>query len=91
MRNLLDNLEEANMTFDQVVSTNIYLDDLKDASAFAKVYRKYFTGPLPSQTTVQQLPSTERQPDKDEHFPDLEQVSLIAVRARGNSTLRPLP
>lgn len=91
MRNLLDNLEEANMTFDQVVSTNIYLDDLKDASTFAKVYRKYFTGPLPSQTTVQQLPSTDRQPDKDEHFPDLEQVSLIAVRARGNSTLRPLP
>src|SRR3981189_3091633 len=34
MRNLLDNLEEAGMDFDQVVSTNIYLDDLSDTRAF---------------------------------------------------------
>src|SRR5882672_7671238 len=30
MRNLLDNLEEAEMKFDQVVATNVYLDDLSD-------------------------------------------------------------
>src|SRR5947208_16971821 len=41
MRNLLDNLEEADMKFDQVVSTTIYLDDLSDVATFAKVYRKY--------------------------------------------------
>jgi enamine deaminase RidA (YjgF/YER057c/UK114 family) len=91
MRNLLDNLEEADMTFDQVVSTNIYLDDLKDAPQFAKVYRKYFKEGLPSQTTVQQLPPVGRNPDKEEHYPDLEQVSLIAVRARNNANVRPLP
>jgi enamine deaminase RidA (YjgF/YER057c/UK114 family) len=91
MRNLLDNLEEADMNFDQVVSTTIYLDDLKDVPQFASVYEKYFKRPLPSQTVVQQLPPAERKPDKDAHYPDLEQVSLIAVRARGNATLRPLP
>src|ERR1700757_1087685 len=42
MRNLLDNLEEADMSFDQVVSTNIYLDDLSDTSAFDEVYAQYF-------------------------------------------------
>jgi reactive intermediate/imine deaminase len=90
MRNLLDNLEEAEMNFDQVVSTMTYLDDLKDQTQFASVYQKYFKGLLPSQTVVQQLPPAERKPDKDGRYPDLEQVSLIAVRARGNSTLRPL-
>jgi enamine deaminase RidA (YjgF/YER057c/UK114 family) len=84
MRNLLDNLEEAEMSFDQVVSTTIYLDDLKDIPLFAKVYKRYFKATLPAQTTVQQLPSSERKPDEEEHFPDLEQVSLIAVRGRGN-------
>jgi len=91
MRNLLDNLEEADMSFDQVVSTTIYLDDLKDTPQFAKVYKKYFKGPLPSQTTVQQLPPAERKPDKDEHYPDLEQVSLIAVRGGNSGNMRPLP
>ena len=91
MRNLLDNLEEADMNFGQVVSTTIYLDDLKDLPQFTSVYEKYFKGLLPSQTVVQQLPPADRKPDKDEHYPDLEQVSLIAVRARGNATLRPLP
>jgi reactive intermediate/imine deaminase len=91
MRNLLDNLEEAEMSFDQVVSTTIYLDDLKDATLFGKVYKKYFKAALPAQATVQQLSPAERKPDQEEHYPDLEQVSLVAVRARGNSTLRPLP
>jgi 2-iminobutanoate/2-iminopropanoate deaminase len=80
MRNLLDNLEEADMSFDQVVSTTIYLDDLSDTDTFSKVYRNYFKGVLPAQTTVQQIRSTERKPDQDGHYPDLEQVSLIAVR-----------
>jgi enamine deaminase RidA (YjgF/YER057c/UK114 family) len=91
MRNLLDNLEEAEMNFDQVVSTTVYLDDLKDQPQFASVYQKYFKGLLPSQSVVEQLPPTERKPDKDGHYPDLEQVSLIAVRARNNRTLRTLP
>jgi enamine deaminase RidA (YjgF/YER057c/UK114 family) len=84
MRNLLDNLEEADMKFDHVVSTTIYLDDLSELSAFAKVYRKYFSGILPAQTTVQQIPPAERKPDEEGHYPDLEQVSLIAVRSSSN-------
>jgi reactive intermediate/imine deaminase len=82
MRNLLDNLEEADMTFDQVVSTTIYLDDLSEWSLFGKVYRKYFNGTLPGRTTVQQIPHGSRELDKEEHYPTLEQMSLIAVRAR---------
>jgi enamine deaminase RidA (YjgF/YER057c/UK114 family) len=91
MRNLLDNLEEAEMNFEQVVSTTIYLDDLKEQPQFAGVYQKYFKGLLPSASVVQQLPPAERKPDKDGHYPDLEQVSLIAVRAESNRTWRALP
>lgn len=79
MRNQLDNLEEADMNFDQVVETNVYLDSLADTTAFDEVYTKYFHGMLPAQTTVQQIAPTERTPDKEGHYPDLEQVSLIAV------------
>ena len=91
MRNLLDNLEEADMHFDQVVSTTIYLDDLKDLPEFAGVYKKYFKGSLPSQTAVQQLPPAERKVDKEDHYPDLEQVSLIAVRGENTSNRKALP
>ena len=80
MRNQLDNLEEAEMKFDQVVSTTVYLDDLSDLPVFEKVYREYFKGSLPSQTTLQQIPPAQRKPDEEERYPDLEQVSLIAVR-----------
>ncbi|MGA2814073.1 MAG: RidA family protein [Candidatus Acidiferrum sp.] len=84
MRNLLDNLEEAGMKFDQVVSTTIYLDDLSESAAFGKVYRKYFSGVLPAQTIVQQIQPSDRKPDEDGHYPDLEQLSLIAVRRPAN-------
>lgn len=82
MRNLLDNLEEADMSFNQVVATNVYLDDLSDLPGFEAVYAQYFTSPPPARTTVQQLAPTERKADKEDHFPGLEQVSLIAVRSR---------
>ena len=80
MRNLLDNLEEADMKFDQAVATNVYLDDLSDLSVFDEVYAQYFGSVPPARTTVQQISPTERKPDKEDHFPALEQVSLIAVR-----------
>jgi len=82
MRNQMDNLEESDMNFDQVVSTVVYLDNLADIPAFDEVYGKYFKGKLPAQTTIEQIAPTDRSPDKDEHYPDLEQVSLIAVRNR---------
>jgi enamine deaminase RidA (YjgF/YER057c/UK114 family) len=80
MRNLLDNLEEADMNFDQVVATNVYLDDLSDLPAFDEVYAQYLGPVLPARTTIQQIAPTDRRPDKEDHYPDLEQVSLIAVR-----------
>jgi reactive intermediate/imine deaminase len=80
MRNLLDNLEEADMKFDDVIVTNVYLDDLSDTQIFDKVYAEYFGPVLPARTTIQQIPPTERKADKEDQFPGLEQVSLIAVR-----------
>lgn len=88
MRNQLDNLEEAEMKFDQVVSTTIYLDDLADTARFANAYKRYFKVSLPATTLLQQIAPTERKADEGEHYPELEQVSLIAVR---NATIRPLP
>ena len=81
MRNLLDNLEEAGMNFDDVVATNVYLDDLSDARNFDEVYGQYFSGALPARTMIQQIAPVERKPDKEDHYPDLEQVSLIAIRS----------
>ena len=83
MRNLLDNLEEAGMSFDQVVSTTIYLDDLGDTASFAKVYKKYFRDTLPAETIVQQLPPGNRKADEEGRYPTLEQVSLVAVKGGG--------
>jgi enamine deaminase RidA (YjgF/YER057c/UK114 family) len=81
MRNLLDNLEEAGMNFDEVVSTNVYLDDLSDARTFDEVYVQYFDRVLPARSMIEQIPPTDRTPDKEDHYPDLEQVSLIAIRS----------
>jgi reactive intermediate/imine deaminase len=81
MRNLLDNLEEADMNFDEVVATNVYLDDLSDARAFDEVYVQYFGHVLPARTTIQQIAPGERTANKEDQYPDLEQVSLIAIRS----------
>jgi reactive intermediate/imine deaminase len=80
MRNLLDNLEEAGLTFDDVVSTNVYLDDLADFPAMNKIYSKYFRGIRPSRTTIQQIAPADRSKKTDDTFADLEQISLIAVK-----------
>jgi 2-iminobutanoate/2-iminopropanoate deaminase len=80
MRNLLDNLEEAGMSLDDVVSTSVYLDDVSDGRTFDEVYLQYFSGALPARTTIQQIAPAERKPDKEDHYPDLEQVSLVAIR-----------
>jgi len=79
MRNLLDNLEEAGMDFSQVVSTTVYLDNLADSKEFDQVYGQYLGPILPARTTLAQISPGERTPDSDGHYPDFEQVSLIAV------------
>jgi len=74
-----------------VVYTTIYLDDLSDTPQFAKVYKKYFGESLPAQTTLAQLPPGNRKADEEGHYPDLEQVSLIAVRPHGAVKPHALP
>ena len=91
MRNLLDNLEEAGLKYDDVVYSTIYLDDLSDAPQFGKVYKKYFGQFLPAQTTLAQLPPGNRKADEEGHYPDLEQVSLIAVSPHGAPKPHVLP
>jgi reactive intermediate/imine deaminase len=81
MRNLLDNLEEAGMNFDEVVATNVYLDNLSDVPAFDEVYMQYFGLVTPARTTIEQIAPGERSPNKEDQYPDLEQVSLIAIRS----------
>ena len=68
------------MTFEDVVGTNVYLDDLSDLEVFDEVYVQYFNRILPARTIIQQIASAERRADKEDHYPDLEQVSLIAIR-----------
>ena len=81
MRNLLDGLEEAGLTFSNVVATNVYLDDMEDFPRMNRIYAQYFKGVLPTRTTVAQVaPLPNRGPTKNDIYPTLEQVSLIAVR-----------
>lgn len=80
MRNQLDNLQEADMDFNQVVSTTVYLDDLSDSGAFNKVYAEYFADAPPAQTLLQQIAPADRSLDEKGHYPDFEQMSLIAVK-----------
>jgi enamine deaminase RidA (YjgF/YER057c/UK114 family) len=69
------------MNFAQVVDTNVYLDNMSDLAAFDEVYAQYFGSILPARATIQQIAPTERKADNEDHYPDLEQVSLIAVRS----------
>lgn len=80
MRNLVDGLEEAGMSLADVVATNVYLDDIKDFAKMNRIYASYFKAPFPTRTTVQQRPSVERKQNDREQWPDLEQISLIAVK-----------
>ncbi len=80
VRNLLDNLEEADMDLSDVVVTNVYLDDIADFAAMNKIYAKYFQSPYPARTTIQQVAPAERKTDEEGRYPALEQISLIAVK-----------
>jgi reactive intermediate/imine deaminase len=81
VRNLLDNLEEADMDLGDVVATNVYLDDISDFQAMNKIYAKYFKPPYPARTTIQQVaPVGERKSDEEGRYPGLEQISIIAVK-----------
>jgi enamine deaminase RidA (YjgF/YER057c/UK114 family) len=71
MRNLLDGLQEAGMDFTNVVSSTIYLRDIKDADQVNILYQKFFKNGFPTQTVLQQ--------NFDVNNIDTEQISMIAV------------
>jgi hypothetical protein len=70
------------MDFSQVVSTTVYLDDLADTKEFDRVYQEYFGPVLPARSIVQQIKPGDRKEDAEGRYPDLEQLSLIAVKKR---------
>ena len=80
MRNLLDGLEEAGMNFSNVVSSNVYLDNIDDFARMNGVYAEYFDSTPPARTTVQQILPGPRSEDAKGHWPTLEQISIIAVK-----------
>ena len=81
MRNLLDGLEEAGLKFSNVVATNVYLDEIGDFAKMNRIYAQYFPNTKPTRTTVAQVaPRPDRGPVKDDVYPTLEQISLIAVQ-----------
>jgi 2-iminobutanoate/2-iminopropanoate deaminase len=73
MRSLLDGLQEADMDFSNVVSSTIYLRDIKDENQVNIFYRKFFKNKLPTQTVLQE--------NLDVKDMDVEQISVIAVRS----------
>ena len=84
MRNLLDGLEEAGMDFSDVVSANVYLDDISDFPLMNRVYRQYLSSAPPTRTTIQQIKPGPREPDSEGRYPTLEQASIIAVKSGPN-------
>jgi len=80
MRNLLDGLEEAGLNFSNVVSSNVYLDNMDDFSRLDPIYAQFFKGAPPARTTVQQLTPADRVADGKDHWPTLEQISIVAVK-----------
>jgi len=72
MRNLLDGLEEADMSFTDVVFSTVYLRDMQDFSKLNPLYRTFFHGTLPARTTMQQ--------NDDAKAEAAEQISFIAVK-----------
>jgi enamine deaminase RidA (YjgF/YER057c/UK114 family) len=72
MRNLLDGLQETDMTFADVVFSTVYLRQIQDSDRMNKLYGKFFKDEFPARTTLQQ--------NGDLKTEAAEQISFIAVR-----------
>jgi 2-iminobutanoate/2-iminopropanoate deaminase len=46
-------LNDAHMSYSDVVSVQIYLDDMSQFQEVNAIYKEYFKSPLPARTTVQ--------------------------------------
>jgi reactive intermediate/imine deaminase len=80
MRNLLDGLEEAGMTFANVVASNVYLDNIEEFAQMNGVYAEYFGATPPARTTIQQAAPLKRAANAKGRWPTLEQISIVAVK-----------
>lgn len=72
MRNLLDDLQETDLDFSDVVSSTIYLREVKDADQVHHLYATFFKDRFPARTTLQNSFDMKTATD--------EQISMIAVR-----------
>ncbi len=72
MRNLLDDLQAANMDFPDSVFSTIYMQKIQDADKVQILYKTFFKKDLPARTTLQQ--------SFDMKTTTGEQITLIAVR-----------
>jgi enamine deaminase RidA (YjgF/YER057c/UK114 family) len=72
MRNLLDDLQGADMNFPDVVQATVYLREMKYADEVVPLYGTFFKGYFPSQTLLQN--------SFDMKTSTGEQISFIAVR-----------
>jgi len=72
MRNLLDDLEEADMDFPDVVSATVYVREIQDADRVLSLYGTFFKGTFPAATRLQN--------SFDKKTATGEQISFIAVR-----------
>ncbi|SOC42515.1 RidA family protein [Ureibacillus acetophenoni] len=50
--NLIEVLETANLTLDDVVKVNVYLTDMNNFNAMNEVYKTFFNDPYPARTCV---------------------------------------
>jgi enamine deaminase RidA (YjgF/YER057c/UK114 family) len=72
MRNLLDDLQEADMDFSDVVQATVYVRDIKDTDKVQTLYGTFFKGAFPARTSLQN--------SFDQKTATGEQISMIAVR-----------
>ena len=72
MRNLLDDLQEADQDFSDVVWAIVYVRDIQDLDKVQGLYGKFFKGALPARTSLQN--------SRDAKTATAEQISFISVR-----------
>lgn len=72
MRNLLDDLQEAEQDFSDVVWAIVYVRDIKDLDKVQALYGKFYTGAFPARTSLQN--------SFDQKTATGEQISFISVR-----------
>lgn len=53
LKNLGDVLEEAGLSYEDVIKTTVFLDDINDFATVNEIYAKYFIGDAPARSCVE--------------------------------------